>query len=70
MSNDELAKRIIIRRLGELCNYSEELSQELENVEHKILETVKLLQLQYLPKHSYNGQRGSSNNLLNSGKKD
>ena len=51
MSNDELTRQMVIKRLGQLCNYHDELCQEKAVIEAKILETVEVLKQAYVPKH-------------------
>ena len=47
--NIDLNRRLIIRKLGELCNYHEELCQEKDAVEAKIYSISKLLLNEYEP---------------------
>lgn len=49
----EYNRRLIIKRLGELCNYHEELCREKDAVEAKIYSVSKLLLNEYEPEKEH-----------------
>lgn len=55
----ELNRRLIIRKLGELCNYYEELCQEKDAVEAKIYSVSRLLLNEYEPEANNSISKGS-----------